>query len=306
MSINSTHSNQVAVPVLASKLDWRAFLRMLAVLFKLRVVSLLLLAAVGGAFVGARGWPGFGKLILVLVTGGMAASGASALNQYWERSSDVVMSRTRSRPLPTGAFARPGIIVPISLALIFIPSLAVAPFNLPLTFSLLGGAFIYVGIYTIWLKPRTLLNIVIGGAAGSAAVMTGGAAVGAWRDPAVIIFALLLFVWTPAHFWSLAMLYKDDYQKADIPMLPAQTSLRTAAWWVFVHTLATGLAAMALGVLLGWVYAIPAGIVTFDLIRRNLILIKTPNSPNARSFFIASNMYLMIIIIAQCVSVVVT
>lgn len=103
MSVNMSNQDALQPDVVRAGQNWRAFIQMLVVLFKLRVVSLLLLAAVGGAFLGSRGWPGFGTLLLVLVTGGMAASGASALNQYLERSSDVIMSRTRLRPLPTGA-----------------------------------------------------------------------------------------------------------------------------------------------------------------------------------------------------------
>lgn len=286
-------------------LPWRDWLRMAMVLFKLRVVFLLLLAAVAGAFLGAQGWPGFGPLLLLLITGGLAASGASALNQYIERQADEAMSRTRNRPLVTGQFPRPGVVIPLGITMILLPTLAVLPFNPALSFFLAFGAFIYVGIYTLWLKPRTLLNIVIGGAAGSAAVMSGGAVVHAWQDPAVIVFALLVFLWTPSHFWSLAILYRDDYQKANVPMLPARTGPRAAGVWVLVHTLATGMAALllALSPALGWLYFIPAFIITVDLLRRNLLLIKNPTRPYARSFFVASNIYLMVIIAATCVSV---
>ncbi|MCA9993287.1 MAG: protoheme IX farnesyltransferase [Ardenticatenaceae bacterium] len=295
--------NMIPAGATGEPMNWRAFLQMLVVLFKMRVVSLLLLAAVGGAFLGAQGWPGLGRLLLILVTGGMAASGAAALNQYIERHADVAMSRTRQRPLVTGMIPRPGIVIPIGIALILIPSLAVLPFNPALSFFLVFGAVIYVGIYTLWLKPRTLLNIVIGGAAGSAAVMSGGAAVQAWRDPAVIILALLVFLWTPSHFWSLAILYREDYRKAGVPMLPAHTSLSAAAWWVFLHTVAVGVATVGLMATpaLGWVYAVPAGYVTFDLFRRNIQLIRQPDAAHARSFFIMSNIYLMVVLVAVCV-----
>lgn len=284
--------------------SWRDFLQMLVVLFKLRVVSLLLLAAVGGAFLGAQGWPGVGPLLLLLVTGGMAASGASALNQYIERSSDVVMSRTRLRPLPTGAIRHPRLVVAIGLALILLPSLALLPYNPTLAFFLLLGAFIYVGVYTIWLKPRTLLNIVIGGAAGSAAVMSGGAVVGAAGDPAVISLSLLVFLWTPSHFWSLAILYKDDYERADVPMLPVHTSGRQAAWWVFLHTGATGMASLLLAFTpaLGWAYFLPVAGATLDLFWRNFRLIYAPDRSNALSLFIASNVYLTVVLAGIMIS----
>ncbi|MCL4869017.1 MAG: heme o synthase [Anaerolineae bacterium] len=289
------------------KLDWRAWVQAWVVLFKLRVVSLLLLAAVGGAFLGARGWPGWGTLVLVLMTGGMAAAGASALNQYLERHLDMKMSRTRSRPLVTGEMMRPRTVLIVGLMLIALPVLVMLPFNPALSFYLLLGAFIYVGVYTIWLKPRTLLNIVIGGAAGSAAVMSGGAAANAANDPAVIILALLVFLWTPTHFWSLALLYRQDYQKASFPMLPAQVTPRQSAWWVLAHTLPTGLAALALILTpgLGWVYALSVIGLTIELLYRNIRLIAAPTPKQARRLFLSSNYYLMALLLVICLDVVV-
>ncbi len=285
-------------------LNWRETGRMLSVLFKSRVVSLLLLAAVGGAFLGARGWPGLDVLLLVIVTGGLAASGSAGLNEYIERDSDGVMGRTRKRPLVTGDVT-PRTVLIASSAMILVPSLLVLTFNPALSFYLLLGAVIYVGIYTVWLKPRTLLNIVIGGAAGSAAVMSGGAAAGNWQDPAVISLALLVFLWTPSHFWSLAILYRNDYAKADVPMLPVQTTTPKAAVWVLLHTGAAGFVALLLAVspALGWLYLIPVGVVTADMIFRNIRLLAQPNPKNARGLFLSSNIYLMVVLLAICIGV---
>lgn len=280
----------------------RELLQAVVDLFKLRVVSLLLLAAVGGAFLGAHGWPGLDNLVLVLLTGGMAAAGASALNQYLERGSDGRMGRTRLRPLVTGRF-EPRTVLWIAILLILLPSLAVLPFRPALSFFLLLGAAIYVGIYTVWLKPRTALNIVIGGAAGSAAVMSGGAAVGQWADPAVIVLALLIFLWTPSHFWSLAILYRNEYRDNFTPMLPAGISPRRAAAWILVHTLPTGLAAILLAVApaLHWLYLVAAVTATLYLLARNFQLITTPTAFNARRFFVATNFYLMVLLVAICI-----
>lgn len=293
-------------PLTTTTINWREWLQEWVILFKLRVVSLLLLAAVGGAFLGARGWPGWSTLVLVLVTGGMAAAGASALNQYLERHLDARMSRTRSRPLVTGSLARPRTILFMGLTLIALPTLAVLPFNPALAFYLVLGAFIYVGVYTIWLKPRTLLNIVIGGAAGSAAVMSGAAAAHSATDPASIVLALLVFLWTPTHFWSLALLYRHDYQKASFPMLPAQVTPRQSAWWVLAHTLPTGLSALLLALTpgLSWLYALLACGLTVELLYRNIRLIITPTPKNARRLFISSNYYLMVILLAICLGVI--
>lgn len=284
----------------------REKLHLLTVLFKLRVVFLLLVAATGGAFLAAGGWPGASTLLLTWVTGGMAAAGASALNQYWERKSDSLMGRTRQRPLVTGQIADPRWVPFVGLLLILLPSLAVLPFNPPLTFFLLLGAFIYVVIYTMWLKPRTLLNVVIGGAAGSAAVLSGSAAAGTWNAPGALILALILFLWSPFHFWSLALLYRDEYARADFPMLPAQTTPRRAAWWVMSHTTPTSIAGLLLALLpsLGWVYLVPVVFVTADLLWRNIKLILDPSPRNARGMFLSSNLYLLVLLVAICVGAV--
>lgn len=275
----------------------------IVVLFKLRIVFLLLLAATGGAFLAAEGWPGIGVLLLTWLTGGMAAAGASALNQYWERQADGVMGRTEKRPLVNGDISHPGWVPVVALLLIFVPALAVWPTYPALTFFLLLGAFIYVAVYTIWLKPRTLLNIVIGGAAGSAAVLSGSAAAGYWNHPGALVLALILFLWTPFHFWSLAIMYRDDYRRADVPMLPARTTPRQAAWWVMSHTLPTGLAGLLLGVLpnLGWLFLLPMVWVTAVLFWYNIRLIQTPERPQALRLFLTSNVYLLVLLVAICV-----
>jgi protoheme IX farnesyltransferase len=262
------------------------------------------MAAVGGAFLGADGWPGLGRLLLLLLTGGMAAAGASALNQYLERGEDAAMARTRRRPLVTGAIGRPGLVLVAGVLLVIGPALAVLPINPPLALFLTLGGVIYVGIYTMWLKRRTLLNIVIGGAAGSAAVLSGGAAVGNWREPAVWVLALLVFLWTPTHFWALAILYRKDYSRAKIPMLPVQASARHSAWWVMLHTGATSLAAIVLAFspALGALYLLPICVVTVDMLNRNIGLIRQPDPARARSLFMASNIYLMVVLLAICIA----
>jgi len=283
----------------------RETLRMLVVLFKLRIVVLLLMAATGGAFMAAGGWPGLGTLVLVWVTGGMAAAGASSLNQYLERHKDEKMGRTmKKRPLVNGEIPNPRWVPWVGILLIVLPVTAVFPFNKPLSFFLALGAFIYVFIYTIWLKPRTLLNIVIGGAAGSAAVLSGSAAASAWNSPGALILALILFLWTPFHFWSLAILYRDDYERADVPMLPVHTTPRQAAWWVMSHTAPTCVFGLALTLFpyLGWAYFVPMLIATVDLFARNVKLIANPSPQNARGLFISSNIYLTVLLLAIIVS----
>lgn len=280
----------------------------LMVLFKARVVSLLLFAALGGAFVAAGGWPGWQALAVTLLSGWLAASGASALNQYIERKSDGVMTRTRHRPLVDGTIPNPAWVPWVATGMIALAVGWTWTFNRWLAFWLAMGAFIYVVVYTIWLKPRTPLNIVIGGAAGSAAVLSGAAAVGRWDAPAALVLAMLVFLWTPTHFWSLAIVYRNDYARSSTPMLPVMVSPRQAAFWVFLHTAATAFAALALGFdpALGWIYAVPVALATADLLWRNIRLLRAPTPKLARSLFIASNLYLTVVLVMACVAPLIT
>jgi protoheme IX farnesyltransferase len=281
---------------------WRSLL----VLFKVRVVMLLLLAAVGGAFLATPGWPGAGRLALLLSAGGLAAAGASAINHYLERELDARMERTRRRPLPAGTLARIHWVPAVGAAMILLPVLLLLPFNLPLAAFLLAGAVIYVAIYTLWLKPRTPLNIVVGGAAGSAAVLSGSAAAGNWHDPGAVALALLVFVWTPTHFWSLSIAYRDDYARGGFPMLPVQTTPRAAAGWVLLHTAAAALAALTLAArpALGWIYTAPVALATAVLLALALRLVARPEKARALALFHASNLFLGLLMLAICIDTV--
>jgi protoheme IX farnesyltransferase len=280
---------------------WRA----LIVLFKVRVVMLLLFAAVGGAFLAAGGWPGLGNLALLLVTGGLTASGASAINEYLERELDARMERTRGRrPLVNGTFSSTRWVPLVGGIMILVPVLAVSPFNPALGFWLLLGAAIYILVYTIWLKPRTPLNIVIGGAAGSAAVLSGSAAAGQWNEPGAVLLALLVFLWTPTHFWSLAIAYREDYARGRFPMLPVQTTPRAAAGWILVHMGGAALVALALAFhpSLSWLYIVPVGVGTVALVFLNVRLLVRPDKSRALALFHASNFYLAAVLCAICLS----
>lgn len=278
----------------------REIARMIVALFKLRIVVLLLFAAAGGAFLGAGGVPTWKALLSVIITGTLAAGGASAINQYLEQASDAKMQRTQRRPLPAGRVEHPSIVLWVAVAMVAVAVLSVLPVNALMSLYLLLGALIYVGIYTVWLKPRSILNIVIGGAAGSMAVMTGGAAVGAASDPGVISLALLLFLWTPAHFWALAMFYRDDYAAADVPMLPVQTTGRSTAWWIFIHAVSTGLAGLLLAVhpALGWIYLLPTAGITLAMLISSIRLIRRPERRQAIRLFVLSNIFLALVLVA--------
>jgi protoheme IX farnesyltransferase len=281
-----------------------SFIHELMVLFKMRIVVLLLFAAVGGYFLGTEGHPEWTALLALFVAGALSAMGSSALNEYIERDKDALMKRTKRRPLVTGAFAHPGWVPYVATAMIALPVLAILPFNWQMALFLAAGAFVYVVIYTLWLKPRTSLNIVIGGAAGSFAVMAGGAAAGKSGDPGVLALAVLLFFWTPIHFWALALVYRDDYARAGIPMLPVTTTPRIAAFWGLLHGIAAGVTAVAMALQpgLGPVYLVPVLAITVALLVEGAALVADPSKRRAYRVFHTSNFFLAIVLLAICVS----
>jgi protoheme IX farnesyltransferase len=282
-----------------------SLLSTITALFKLRVVALLLFAAAAGAFLGAGEWPGKRPLAVLVLTGGLSAAGASAINEYLEQGIDARMERTKQRPLVSGAITRPRWVPILGGGLVVAPALAVLPSNPALSFFLILGGVIYVVVYTLWLKPRTPLNIVVGGAAGSCAVLSGGAAVGAWMDPGVLGLALLIFLWTPIHFWSLALAYREDYERSGIPMLPVRTTPRRAAWWGMVHGLVGGIVgiALVLHTALGLVYLVPVSVATLFFLGVSGRLVFQPTRQKAWQVFHFSNLYLALVLLCICLDV---
>ncbi len=297
--MNAREAASPLTPATAPAVNSHRALGTLVVLFKLRVVALLVFASIGGALLAAHGHPSLGGLILLVVTGVLSSAGASALNQYIERTQDTLMQRTRRRPLAAGVLTQTNVVLVTSLGLIVLAVLIAWPVNWELALFLALGAVIYVGIYTLWLKPRTLLNIVIGGAAGSCAVLSGSAAMGNWADPSAVSLALLVFVWTPIHFWSLAHAYREDYARAGVPMLPVVTSGRASAAWIALHVGATALIAVLLGAdtQLGALYLLPVALATLGLSWRTLRFMANPAKAQALQLFRASNIYLAVILL---------
>lgn len=296
-NLTPTATDSKALPRSELDIDLWTKIKAISGLFKLRIVVLLLISALGGAILGAGSWPGGQALTLLIITGGLSAAGASAVNQYLERERDAQMKRTRRRPLPSGAVKKSTWVLLVGAGMVVFAVILSAMYNPTLAISNALGAVIYIGVYTIWLKPRTVLNIVIGGAAGSMAVISGGAAAHAWNEPGVLALSLLVFAWTPTHFWSLAMAYRKDYAHAGFPMLPVNLTPKQAAWWVSVHTFATGVVALALGFhpVLGIIYLIPVGLITFHFLRLTVDLIRNPEGKIALDLFKFSNIYLSIV-----------
>jgi len=204
---------------------------------KPRIVELLLVETVPTMIVAKRGWPGLWLVVVTVIGGALAAGGAHAINMVVDRDIDALMERTKDRPLVTGVI-QPG------EALLFAGVLEVAAFallwwqvNLLSAVLATSAMLFYVFVYTLWLKRRSEQNIVIGGAAGAVPVLVGWAAVTGSLSWAPIVLFGIIFVWTPPHFWALAIKYKDDYAAAKVPMLPVTSDMRSVGIKIVAYTL---------------------------------------------------------------------
>jgi protoheme IX farnesyltransferase len=272
-------------------------------LTKPRVIELLLVTAVPPMVLAQHGWPSVGLILAVVIGGAMAAGGANTINCWIERDRDQLMRRTLSRPLPQGE------IVP-SRALAFGVALNVIAFVLlATTVNLLSAALtlsatlFYVFVYTLWLKPRTVQNIVIGGAAGAVPALVGWAAVkDSLASPAWLLFAVVFF-WTPAHFWALALKYRDDYEAAGIPMLPVVRGIEETTRQIAAYAMVTVAVtfAMPLTGQVGRFYAVSVFVLGALFVIRALGLMRTPTPQAAIKFFAWSNVYLMLVFVAVAV-----
>jgi len=205
-------------------------------LTKPRIIELLLVTTLPTMIVAKRGLPSVGLMVATLVGGALAAGGANAINMFVDRDIDQVMHRTRNRPLVTGAVTpQAALIFAISLEVVAFVELWLAVNLLSAVLAVSATAF-YVFVYTLWLKRRSSQNIVIGGAAGAVPVLVGWSAVtGSLSWTPVVLFAII-FIWTPPHFWALAVKYRDDYDAAHVPMLPAVATLRRTAREILLYT----------------------------------------------------------------------
>jgi len=213
--------------------DWRDYYE----LTKPRVVLLIVFTAIVGMFLAVPGWPGIGALLFGTLGIGLSASSAAAINHLLDARIDMQMTRTRGRPLPQGklseahAMGFAAILCALGMLILWV---LVNPLTAALTFASLIG---YAVIYTVYLKRATPQNIVIGGAAGAAPPVLGWAAVtGEVHADALLLF-LIIFVWTPPHFWALAIARKADYEKAGIPMLPVTHGTDFTRQFILLYTI---------------------------------------------------------------------
>jgi protoheme IX farnesyltransferase len=205
-------------------------------LTKPRIIELLLVTTLPTMVVAARGLPRWGLMVATLVGGTLAAGGANAINMVVDRDIDAVMRRTRNRPLVTG-------VVSPTQALVFALALETAAFvelwlavNALSAVLAVSATLFYVFVYTLWLKRTSRQNIVIGGAAGAVPVLVGWAAVRNSVGWAPVVLFALMFLWTPPHFWALAIRYREDYRSVDVPMMPVVTSFRRTSAQILVYT----------------------------------------------------------------------
>src|SRR5687768_12051887 len=210
-----------------------SLLRDLVMLTKPRIISLLLVTTLAPMFVA--GDPGWLLCVVVLIGGYLMAGGANAVNMYLDRDIDIQMSRTKSRPIPSGRMG-PRAVLAFGVALATAATFLLARFTNTLTAALaLAGFYFYVFVYTRWLKRSTPQNIVIGGAAGAFPPLVGWAAMTGTIDLTAVYLFLIVFYWTPPHFWALALLKQRDYGRAGVPMAPLvwgeRETMRQMVWY---------------------------------------------------------------------------
>jgi protoheme IX farnesyltransferase len=229
-------------------------------LTKPRIIELLLVTTIPTMVVAANGIPGLWLILATLGGGTLAAGGANALNMVIDRDIDAIMERTKRRPLVTGMMTpRAATVFAFGLEVVAFAVLAIWVNQLSAWLAMSATAF-YVVVYTLWLKRRSRQNIVIGGAAGAVPVLIGWAAVTNSLTWTPVLLFLVIFIWTPPHFWALAVRYRDDYEAANVPMMPVVASLRHTTLEILVYSVLMWALTVLIGPTahLGWLYAVSA------------------------------------------------
>ena len=273
---------------------------------KPRIVVLLVITAVTSMYAASKLVTGASQLdyldyLHIIVAGALASAGSSALNHYYDKDIDPKMSRTSSRPIPSGRMAASHVLLYglavscISVIYGFFALNAISAFFIAL------GIFSYVIIYTVWLKRRNTSNIVIGGIAGSAAAWAGWAAATGSMDLLGFLVGFLVFVWTPSHFWCLVMKIKDEYAQAEVPMLPVVIGMQKTSKFILGNTLILIPYSLLLVLIpdgLGIVYTVIASVSGGLMLIYHYKLTKTPTSEFAWKAYKVTAPYLTIIFVA--------
>jgi len=271
---------------------------------KPRIVILLVITAVASMYGASRLVPAAPELdywayLHIAVAGALASAGSSALNHYYDRDIDSRMKRTSRRPIPSGRMSAPAVLA-YGLAVSAVSVVyGYVLINAASAFFIALGVFSYVIVYTVWLKRLNTSNIVIGGIAGSAASWAGWAAATGTLDLLGFLVGLLVFVWTPSHFWCLAMKIRDEYAQADVPMLPVVIGMQRTSRYILVSTailipFSLMLYAFGMGVVYTAIAAASGGLMLVYHYR----LTKTPTSDFAWKAYKVTAPYLTIIFLA--------
>ncbi|HXW32088.1 MAG TPA: heme o synthase [Acidimicrobiales bacterium] len=274
-------------------------------LTKPRIIELLLVTTLPTMIVARRGLPSLGLMVATLAGGALAAGGANAINMYVDRDIDRVMHRTQNRPFVTGAVhPRNGLVFALVLeALAFVELWLFV--NLLAAALAVSATLFYVFVYTMWLKRTSSQNIVIGGAAGAVPVLVGWAAVtGTLTWTPLVLFALI-FLWTPPHFWALAVKYRDDYRAAGIPMLPAVATVAGTARQIVAYSVALVATSLVLAPVasLGVVYVVGASVLGVLFVALSVELWMQPGPRVAMRLFRYSITYLTLLFVVMAVDI---
>lgn len=301
MSSTLSRVDGTALPATTS--GWRATVDVYVELSKPRIIQLLLITTVAAMVMAARGLPPLALTFWTLLGGALSAASAGAFNCVYDTDIDAVMRRTKSRPLPRGAIT-PNQALAFAMVLGIVSFLILNYLVNPLAawLSLAGNAY-YVFVYTMWLKRSTTQNIVIGGAAGSIPPLVGWAAVTGTIGAPAIALAVLIFLWTPPHFWALALMTETDYAKAGVPMLPSVHGVARTQREIFIYAVVLFVFCVALTPLhvMGplWLVASLAvgGKFLYDAFR----VLRSNERPYARALFKFSLLYLALMCLAAVV-----
>ena len=270
-------------------------------LFKVRISLTITLCAVSGAFIMPHSNSfSLNQFIILIFCTFLSSASSSAFNQFYEKDLDVLMPRTSQRPFATGFFKSDSYWLFIFFTLLVISlSVAALYLNIATAIYLLLGAIFYGYVYTIVLKRSSIYNIVIGGLAGSFAVLAGSAAVNPMLSVPAIILSLILFLWTPPHFWSLAIAIEEDYAKAKIPMLPNLIGAKSSSYVILSQTiLLVIISFVPLLFNMGFIYLTFVLIGSLYFLWKSIILVFETTKKNAMSNFFASFIQLGLLLFA--------
>ncbi len=276
-------------------------IRQYLALTKPRILLLVIFTGLPVLAMASGGWPGNGFALVLLLGIALAAGAANALNCYLERDRDALMERTRLRPLPAGEIA-PRAALFFGLALSLIATALLQAVGGPVTAALgVASILFYVFVYTVWLKPRSSWNAVVGGAAGAAAPLIADAAVNGSVGPAGWILFAIIFFWQPPHVWAIALFRKQDYASAGIPMLPNVIGDQPTRWRMLWYTLGlvpVTLAPIPLG-LLGSFYFLAAIALDAWFVWHCVRVLRERSDAAARRMFHVSLLYLFALFAAM-------